>query len=242
MKSFFAISLFAGLAILVGCNQGTSGGPGASNPPSKTPMVGQAEDTFSLAMPSTKLKQGENQVITVAISRGKNFSEDVSLKISDLPTGVTLLPAIPVIKHGDTDAKITLKAAGDAALGDFTAKVTGHPTNGADAVTDIKISVAKPDPTDVANAAADAAKGDEYTAMQSKLDHFNAQFADMKDRAAKSAGQVKTELDAKLAEARIKLDAAAVKLTELQSAGADSWEKVKEGVGDVFEDLSKIFA
>ena len=49
----------------------------------------------------------------------------------------------PVIKHGDTEAKLTFKAAADAALGDFTVKVTGHPTKGAHASNDFKISVAK---------------------------------------------------------------------------------------------------
>jgi hypothetical protein len=56
---------------------------------------------------------------------------------------VTLDPASPVIKHGDTEAKITLKAADDAAVGDFTLKVTGHPTKGADAANEFKLTVDK---------------------------------------------------------------------------------------------------
>jgi len=119
MKSFFAAILFGALVILIGCNQGTSGGPGATTPSSKKPMAGQTEDTFSLVMPSAKLNQGETKTVSVGINRGKNFSQDVSLKLADLPKGVNSDPASPVIKHGDTEAKITLKAAGDAALGDF---------------------------------------------------------------------------------------------------------------------------
>lgn len=57
--------------------------------------------------------------------------------------GVTVDPAAPVIEHGDTETKVTLKAAADASLGDFTVKVTGHPTKGGDGSTDLEITVAK---------------------------------------------------------------------------------------------------
>lgn len=244
MKSFFAAILFGALVILIGCGQGTSGGPGATTPPSKKPMLGQTEDTFSLTVPSTKLNQGETKTVSVGISRGKNFNEDVSLKVGDLPKGVTLDPASALIKHGDTDAKLTLKAANDAALGDFTVKVTGHPTKGADAVAELKISVAKQEPNSAANTTGDAAKAkwDEYTsAMQKQLDEFKARYAELKERAAKAEGQAKTDLDTKLAEAKTKLDAAGIKLDEMKSASADRWEKVKEGVGNAFDDLKKIF-
>jgi hypothetical protein len=48
-----------------------------------------------------------------------------------------------MIKHGDTDAKVTLKAAPDASLGEFTIKVTGHPTTGSNATSEFKVTVAK---------------------------------------------------------------------------------------------------
>ncbi len=79
----------------------------------------------------------------IGIKRGKNFSEDVTLKFADGPKGVTLASASPVIMHGDTEAKVMLKATDDASLGDFTVKVTGHPAKGADATSEIKITVAK---------------------------------------------------------------------------------------------------
>jgi hypothetical protein len=56
---------------------------------------------------------------------------------------VTVDPASPVIMHSDKEAKITVKVADDAALGDFTVKVAGHPTSGADATSEFKITVAK---------------------------------------------------------------------------------------------------
>jgi len=244
MKTVVTAILLAVCVTLLGCNQGTSGGPGASTPPTKAPMAGQTEDTFSMTVPSTKLNQGETKVVSVGISRGKNFTGDVSLKLGDLPKGVSLAPASPVIKQSDADVKLTLAAAADAALGDFTIKVAGHPTKGADASSDLKLTVVKQEPKEAANATADAAKAkwDEYTAaMQKQWDQFTAKFAELKDRAAKAEGQAKTDLDKKAAEAKVKMDAAGAKMEELKSAGADRWEKVKEGVSNAFDDLKKMF-
>ena len=39
--------------------------------------------------------------------------------------------------------KVTLKAQEDASLGNFTINVTGHPAKGADATSQLKITVAK---------------------------------------------------------------------------------------------------
>jgi uncharacterized membrane protein len=145
MKRSFAGSLVMALVAMTGCDRGTSGGPGVSNPPHKQPVYGEADDTFNLSMPlmSTTLHQGESKEVAVGIKRGKNFDEDVALKFAAGPKGVTIDSANPVIKHGDTEAKLTFKATDDASLGDFTVKVTGHPTKGADASHEIKITVAK---------------------------------------------------------------------------------------------------
>jgi hypothetical protein len=148
MKRSLAGLLLMALVAFTGCNWGTKatpGGPGATNTSAKAPLYGQADDTFNLSVPflSTTLKQGETKAVSMGIKRGKNFDQDVALKFDDLPKGVTLDPASPVIKHGDTEAKLTLKAADDASLGDFTVKVTGHPTKGPDASTEFKITVDK---------------------------------------------------------------------------------------------------
>ena len=145
MKSSFAGLLALALVTLTGCNQGTPGGPGVTNPPQKQPVYGEADKTFKLSVPlmSTTLHQGETKEVAVGIKRGKNFEGDVTLKFADGPEGVTIESASPIIKHGDTEAKVTLKATADASLGDFTVKVTGHPTKGADATNEFKITVAK---------------------------------------------------------------------------------------------------
>jgi hypothetical protein len=145
MKRSLAGSLALALVTLTGCNQGTPGGSGITNPPQKQPAYGEAENTFKLSVPrmSTTLHQGETKEVTIGIDRGKNFEGDVTLKFADGPEGVTIESASPIIKHGDTEAKVTLKATSDASLGDFTVKVTGHPTMGPDATSEYKINVAK---------------------------------------------------------------------------------------------------
>ncbi len=136
-----AMVLFA----FAGCNQGTPGGPGITNPPQKQPVYGETDNTFKLRVPqmSTTLHQGETKEASIGIERGKNFDGDVSLKFADGPKGVSLDSASPMIKHGDTEAKVTLKATDDASLGEFTIKVTGHPSKGADATSEFKVTVAK---------------------------------------------------------------------------------------------------
>jgi uncharacterized membrane protein len=131
------------VAGLIGCTgSGTPGGPGASSSTNK-PMVGLNEDTFTLDTPAlaTSLKQGEAKQISIGIKRGKNFKEDVVLKFEGMPPDVSVDPLIPTIKHGDTEAKVTVKAGDKAAVGDFTVKVTGKPTKGPDAINEFKITV-----------------------------------------------------------------------------------------------------
>lgn len=144
MKSSFAGLAVMTLAALTGCSQGTPGGPGTAE---KSPAYGQTDDTFNLSVPvlSSNLQQGEQKEATVGIKRAKNFDEDVVLTFADVPKGVTVEPASPVIKHGDTDAKITFKAGNEAALGNFKVKVTGHPTKGSDAEIEFKLTIAAKD-------------------------------------------------------------------------------------------------
>jgi uncharacterized membrane protein len=145
VKRRLTVLLATALVALAGCDRGTSGGPGVTNPPHKQPAYGEADDTFNLSMPlmSTTLHQGESKEVAVGIKRGKNFDEDVTLKFAEGPQGVTIDSTNHVIKHGDTELKVTLKAQEDASLGNFTINVTGHPAKGADATTQMKITVAK---------------------------------------------------------------------------------------------------
>jgi uncharacterized membrane protein len=110
------------------------------------PILGEAEDTFSLSMPfrSVTVNQGEEKSVVIGINRGRNFGEEVAIKLAGLPAGVSMKTAEPVIEHGSTDAEIVLQAADDAALGDFTVTVTGHTSSsGDDASNEFKLTVAQ---------------------------------------------------------------------------------------------------
>lgn len=246
MKSMIAAALSAALIALTGCNQGTSGGPGAVGPASDQATVGQTDETFSLDVPmlSTKINQGETTAISIGINRGTNMEGDVALEFSALPEGVTIDPANPTIKREDTEAKLTLSAADDASLGDFTVKVIGHPTKGADASNVLKITVAKQSSSEASDAAVEAAeaKREEYALEARKqLDELDAKYEALAARVANTEGEAKEELEAKLAQAKEKRDVAAKKLEELTESSPDRWDKVKEGVENAFDDLKSMF-
>ena len=158
MKSFFVGLFVLTLAVAVGCMESSSDGPQTvaqpnrepSNEPVKVvaekPIAGEADKTFSLSAPfeSVTLTQGEEQSLLIGINRGENFREEVALEVSGLPQGVTLETADPSIQQGEVEAPLVLKAAPDAALGDFTIKVTGHTaSSGADFSKEVKLTVAQ---------------------------------------------------------------------------------------------------
>ena len=133
----FLVALVAG----AGCSStGESGGPGTSDS-SKEHYIGKPDETFTLGMVKTTLRQGETKSVAIPIKRTLNFDEDVTLSFSDMPKGISVDDPEPRIEHSAPEARFTLKASDDAALGDFSLKVTGHPTHGGDAVNDFKITV-----------------------------------------------------------------------------------------------------
>jgi len=147
MSRAFIGFLVMTLAVVVGCDQSkrTAGGPGATTSGGKPPLYGQADDTFTLTLAAQSVKLGDAKEATVGIKRGTNFDQDVGIQFVDLPAGVTVSPTDPALKHGDADAKVTLKATDEAVPGDYTVKVMGHPTKGGDATTEFKLTVAPKD-------------------------------------------------------------------------------------------------
>ncbi len=152
MKSLLIGTAIALIGFTVGCNeQRIPGGPGATNTPAQPGATttanrttyGESEETFALNVPtlSTKVKQGEATTAKISVSRGKNFDEDVTLSFINVPKGVTLNPATMVLAKNEKEASVEIHAADDAALGDFTVKVIGHPTKGADGSNELKLTV-----------------------------------------------------------------------------------------------------
>lgn len=144
MKSACVALFAAALITVVGCeSKSTTGGPGATRTTDRQASVGQSNETFTLDVPNlaTTVKQGEAKQIGIDIRRGTNFGEDVTLSFDNLPKGVTIDPPSPSIKKGETGAKFNVRAAEEAALGDFTVKAKGTPTKGAPAMSEFKLTV-----------------------------------------------------------------------------------------------------
>jgi hypothetical protein len=138
--------LLASLTAAVGCDRGgTSGGPGATASSGKAPFFGQADDTFKLSTSSVSMKQGDAVSGAIGIKRGTNFDQDVTLALTELPMGVTVDPAGPVIPSKGTDVKFTLTASDAAVPGEYVVQVVGHPAKGGDATNSFKLSLAKKD-------------------------------------------------------------------------------------------------
>lgn len=136
--------------VISGCDfkgsKSTAGGPGVTTDPSvKQPRFGEADNTFNLTASSISVKQGDAVQGTIGIKRGTNFAQDVSLAFQNLPKGITLDPSALAIKSGGTDAQFKLIASDDAAIGEFTINVVGHPSTGGDATTQITLTVDKKD-------------------------------------------------------------------------------------------------
>jgi hypothetical protein len=115
-----------------------------------TPAVG-GSDTFRLTgptnlggvLPSVTLKQGEKKEVTVGISRGSDFKQDVRLEVKNLPKGLTVTPEKPTIAAGDKESKVMVEAAKDAPLGTQTVIVTGVPEKGPSAELKLEVKVEK---------------------------------------------------------------------------------------------------
>jgi len=134
MKRTLTAAMVITLAAFIGCNKGTPGGPGATEPESKKHFydVGQADNTFTLSVPSslplasTSIKQGGTAKVVIGIKRGKSFEQDVALKFENLPAGVTIDQAGTQIPHDKSETNLTLTATdSSAALGDFESRLSG---------------------------------------------------------------------------------------------------------------------
>ena len=146
MKRSALALLAAGLFVLVGCeSKSPPGGPGATRTDSK-PRVGTPENTFSIQVPSSEtIKQGESKTVTVTITRGTNFDQDVKLDIENAPQGVTLKFDNPVLAASAKEVHLTIEASKDAALGEHKVTVDATPAReGAKTTAEIKIEVKKP--------------------------------------------------------------------------------------------------
>jgi uncharacterized membrane protein len=140
MKKLCVGLLAVGLLAFTGCNtSGTGGGP-------------ETGGTFTITGPSntpeTRVKQGETKSVEISVNRKGGFKEDITfsatLKDTDKGKGVTLSFDPETLKGSETN-KVTLniKAADDAAVGEYTATVVAKPTKGTSPDVDVKFKVEK---------------------------------------------------------------------------------------------------
>jgi uncharacterized membrane protein len=128
-KALVAAGLIA-IVGLMGCKKSEEGGGAGAN-------------TFKLTVPltSTAVKQGETQVLRVAVERGEAFKESVKLEVK-APKGLSVDPDSTTVKPGDKgDVQLTIKADKDAPLGDQVVQIKGKPDKGEPTTTTFTITV-----------------------------------------------------------------------------------------------------
>jgi hypothetical protein len=151
VKTAMISVLVIGLTVLVGCDaKSTPGGPGVTKTNSGSGpagiTLGTPENTFRLDPPKleTTLKQGETKEITIGISRGTNFDQDVKLEFGEAPKGLKFTPSNPVIKAGDKNVQVSVAVAKDAALGHHVVSLIGTPMKeGAKTSASLKLEIKK---------------------------------------------------------------------------------------------------
>jgi len=154
MRQLFTTLILGTSLVVTGCNASSPGGPGVSATPNASgvsnttittykPAIGEADDSFRLSAPTIAphIKQGETASVRIAIARGKNFQDDVRLKVAALPGGVTVETTNPMINHSEGETTLEFAATAQALPGTYTVTVIGQPTSGPDAKSDFQICV-----------------------------------------------------------------------------------------------------
>ena len=146
MKKLVGACLCMALAVSFGCNPNSKsapGGPGATGTGKPA-----RDDSFTLKVPSTTttLKQGEAKDITITVSRGKDFKQDVKLSATSEGQGVTVTPNPAELKASDsiTDLKFHVEAVRDAAIGEHKVTVKATPQTGLPTEATFNVKVTGP--------------------------------------------------------------------------------------------------
>jgi hypothetical protein len=127
MKKFVALIVAVGLGIVIGCTteKKTDGEP------------------FALKAPAaTDLKAGDKQDVKVALERGKDFKDEVTVKL-DAPKGITVEPASKVLAAADKELSVKVGAAADVPEGKQTITITATPKTGKAVTSKFDVNVKK---------------------------------------------------------------------------------------------------
>ena len=144
MKRLFASLLVIGLATAVGCNKTDVGGRDTAKTGRGSAIgLGGGSDNFKLSLPTgtTTIKQGEKKEVTISIDRGKEFKEDVKVKLTSPSPKLKVSSPEGTIKASEKEMKVLVEAADDAPLGEHKITVTGTPEHGAEVHGDFTVKV-----------------------------------------------------------------------------------------------------
>jgi hypothetical protein len=142
MKKLASILLITAVAAL-GCGEESEpGGPGATPTGGANGANGNGgqvqneENTFTMTVPSgaTNIEPGGSQAVTLEISRGDQFQEEVTLTFS-APQGITVNPQEATIPANLEETEVTLTAEQTVQPGTHEIQVTATPASGQNPVT-----------------------------------------------------------------------------------------------------------
>jgi hypothetical protein len=140
MKLTHGIAACALAAAVVGCNQGTSTAPGTSRATNRSTDETARKLTVTVREDQV-ITQNLTDEVTVMIDRD-NFSGPVDIKISDLPSKVSVVTDKMSIPADKDSLTVTLKADADAPpVTDHLAKVSAKAADMPEASTTFKLTV-----------------------------------------------------------------------------------------------------
>jgi uncharacterized membrane protein len=131
MKRLTTVLLGTMLLVSLACNTSDKGG-GA-----------EARTSFKISAPAlpTSIKQGDRETVKLNVDRGKDFKQDVQLRVS-APKGISVDLAKKDVKAADAaEVPVTITVDKDAPLGEHVVTVTGTPATGAPTTVDFKVVV-----------------------------------------------------------------------------------------------------
>lgn len=137
MKPLKMMSAMTLALVVAGCQESTSTGPATTTTETGKPAI---KKLSLVAATGQTIKQGNTDDVSIKITRD-NFNDPVTIRLNDLPAGVELIGNEVVIPSGQNSITLQLKAAPDAATGDYKVKIDAQAPGLADNVQTFTLTV-----------------------------------------------------------------------------------------------------
>jgi hypothetical protein len=103
--------------------------------------VADPSSTFTLKVTGeADLKRGERKEVVIAIDRGRDFKEEVTLKFT-APRGLKVTPNEVMVPAGEKEAKVTIESEAGVPAGEMNIEVTGMPPTGSPTTLRVPVEV-----------------------------------------------------------------------------------------------------